>query len=218
MNRNILFIITPLLIGGAFLYFSSIDTTEQRESKRVSTTLESTSNEAERSKETHQDKKIENPTRQSSLKERTNHTNQEKREKREFLKKEVIQSDSNSEEDEKSTLLNETTQEIRTELNSRVLSEMQNVPRCLESAKTKEEAFNCSNNLRHMQRELSLLRGDSEVLEIKAYDKDFVWNDESKRVMIQGLKESLTEMQQTNYCMEKIKDPKELAECLEIKD
>ena len=215
MNRNRLFIITPLLIGGVFLYFSTIDTTEQRESKRVST-LESTSTQPEKSEEKHQNQKTEKPTQQLSLlKERSNRSNQEKRE-REFLKKEVIESD--SEEDEKSTLLNETTQEIRTELNNRVMSEMQNVPKCLESAKTKEEAFNCSNNLRHMQRELSLLRGDSEVLEIKAYDKDFVWNDESKKVMIKGLKESLTEMQQTNYCMEKIKDPKELAECLEIKD
>ena len=216
MNKNILFIAIPLLIGGAIYLFTVDNSDSTTNNKETLSKLKSnqTQNQIER-EEKHADKKIDKPIKVSSLKELIDDKSQENPDM-ELLKKEVVYSD--SEQEKKLTLVNETTQEIRTEINERILTEMQNIPECLEDAKTKEEAFECSNNLRNMQRELSVLQGDSEVIEIEAYDETFVWNEKTKKMMISGLKEGLTQMQQTNYCMEKRRDPKELAECLEIGD
>jgi len=215
MNKNILFIAIPLLIGGAIYLFNVDNSNSTTKTKETLSKLKSNQNQIER-EEKYEDKKIDKPIKVSSFKELIDKKNQENSDI-ELLKKEVIYSDT-EEEKKKSTLFNETTQKIRTEINERILTEMQNLPECLEEAKTKEEAFECSNNLRNMQRELSVLQGDSEVVEIEAYDETFVWNEETKKMMISGLKESLTQMQQTNYCMEKRRSPKELAECLEIGD
>jgi len=218
MNKNILFIAIPLLIGGA-IYLFTVDNSDSTTDKRETISKiksNQTQNQIER-EEKHADKKIDKPIKISSFKELIDDKSQ-KNPDMELLKKEVVYSDSEQEKEKELTLLNETTQEIRAEINERILTEMQNLPECLEGAKTKEDAFECSNNLRNMQRELSVLQGDSEVIEIEAYDETFVWNEETKKMMISGLKESLTQMQQTNYCMEKRRSSKELAECLEIGD
>jgi len=123
------------------------------------------------------------------------------------------------EEDEESIdKFKEEREEIIVDVNDRILKELSSIPKCLEKAKDKRAAFECSKDLRSMQRELSVLRRDSETIEIKEYDDKFIWNEETKKKMIEGLKSSITEMEQTNNCVGNYKDPEKLAECLEIRE
>jgi hypothetical protein len=97
----------------------------------------------------------------------------------------------------------------------KVFDEIQKIPDCLENAETKEEAFACSKKLRELNKEIAMSMGDFSEEGIEAYDKDFIWNEETKINMIQEIEAGTQAMQEMQTCMETSKTPEALEKCLE---
>jgi len=101
------------------------------------------------------------------------------------------------------------------DIQPRIFEETQKIPECLENAGSKEEAFECSKSLRALNKDLIMTMGDfsEELPEEKGYDKDFIWNEETKIKMIQEIESGLQGMQTMRTCIESAKTPTDLDKC-----
>ena len=206
MNKKILLIATPILM--ASLYFFLMDGSETK----VTSPTEKTSSERSGTASTDLDEST-FTTVESAMESTAPLDSKESIEEDEALEKELDALPKKATTAKEKELEKET-KKLVADINERILQEMTAVPNCLESAKTKEDAFECTNKLRTMQQELSLLRGDEEIAEVKGYGDDFVWNEEQKQMMIKGIQEGIAEVSYTNECMEKYTKGKELRDCL----
>jgi len=207
MNKKILIIATPILM--ASLYFFLIDGSK----REVTAVTNRTSSELSTNKTSTALEESTFSMVDSTIKSTDDLDSKKSIEEDDALEKE-LNTLSKKKINSKDKLLQKETKKVMADINERILQEMTAIPNCLESAKTKEDAFECTNKLRVMQQEQSLLRGDEEIFELKAYGDDFVWNEERKEMMIKGIQESIAEVSYTNECIEKYTKGKELRDCL----
>jgi len=98
----------------------------------------------------------------------------------------------------------------------KIEKEMQQIPDCLEKAESKEEAFDCSKNLRLLNKEIAMAMGDFDENEVEGYTDAFVWNEETKLNMIKELESSTQNIQELQNCLEISKTSEELEKCFKI--
>lgn len=98
-------------------------------------------------------------------------------------------------------------------IHEKSIEAIKKVPECLENAKSKEEAFSCSKELRKHQGELAIALGDFETKIPQKYDATFVWDEKTKTDMINNIESSMDTMEETQDCIEASSTSKELTEC-----
>jgi len=127
--------------------------------------------------------------------------------------------DTNITKEEEDIVKNLDEQEISVinDIQPRILEETQKIPDCLKNAESKEEAFECSKSLRELNKNLAMAMGDlsEELPEEKGYDKDFIWDEETKRNMIQEMESGLLSMRTMQACIESAKEPTDIDKCFD---
>jgi len=105
---------------------------------------------------------------------------------------------------------------VMKDIQPRIFEETQKIPACLESAETKEEAFECSKSLRILNQDLGMSMGDfvEDLPAVEGYAKDFIWNEETKTNMIREIESGLQGMQTLQTCINAAKTPEEMDMCL----
>lgn len=97
-----------------------------------------------------------------------------------------------------------------------IIEEMKNMPECLASAASKQEAFECSKKLRNLNQELAMSLGDFSEDAPQSYDDDFIWDEETKSNMIEELTKSVQEMQYVQQCLDKTTSASEMQSCMDV--
>ncbi|SFZ97914.1 hypothetical protein MNB_SV-5-1265 [hydrothermal vent metagenome] len=106
--------------------------------------------------------------------------------------------------------------EIFADIQSRLTTEMQSIPNCLENAQNKKEALACSNELHEIHKEFELILGIVTDDSIQNDTSGFVWNESTKENMIKELDASIEPMQSMFSCLQSADDNAEQEKCFEI--
>ena len=106
--------------------------------------------------------------------------------------------------------------EMFTDIQSRMTTEMQAIPSCLENAQTKNEAISCSNKLHDINKEFELLLGIEADSSVKTDMSGFIWNESTKENMIKELDASIEPMQEMFSCLQSAESDEEQEKCFAI--
>lgn len=83
----------------------------------------------------------------------------------------------------------------------KLLEKMNKIPKCIENAQTKEEAFECTKNASEMHMNLAMELGIYKDDE-NTTKHDLVWNDEFKSIMTDDVNSELVKMYKLKKCVE----------------
>ena len=100
-------------------------------------------------------------------------------------------------------------------IHPKIIKEINKIPECLMQADTKEDAFVCSKTLRALNKKLALAMGikEKDMIDEAQYEKEFVWNEETRVKMIEEIEASQEMMQATQDCIDNADTPKALEGC-----
>lgn len=95
----------------------------------------------------------------------------------------------------------------------KIISQMKEIPNCLNSVENKKEAIACYEESMHMSKELFMALGTYEG-DNNTRNSDFVWNDRVKEEMIADIKVKLPHMIEMKQCIDKANTAQALESCL----
>ena len=106
--------------------------------------------------------------------------------------------------------------EIFADIQSRMTTEIQTIPSCLENAQTKKDAITCSKKLHNINKEFELLLGIEADTSVQENTSGFIWNEKTKENMIKELDASIEPMQEMFICIQSADSDEEQEKCFTI--
>ncbi len=205
--QKILIALLGLLLTGIFFFIQNNKEEENDTHAPVQEKVEKeVLNHTPQSTSTKQDKEIDHPQSNKPFKPKINL-------KQEATDKTFTEADK---KDLESKSQRELQKDIFADIQTRMTTEMQSIPNCLENAQNKQEAVACNKKLQDINKEFELLLGINTDNTAKNDTRGFVWNETTKENMIKELDAGIEPMQKMFSCLQSADNDEEQEKCFQI--